>query len=251
MPGEGLQPNARVLAADPDVDKEMLERFRDEVESLAPKLDSIQSLVEPLLSPRAASPGLAKEVETRLARSGALPLLILCTTLPADQVGRMLDDAAVPTESANAVKRFADRFRSLGDLFARAGRADQGYENEITSVSSRPTLFLRTGTVTLDLEVYSHDKLLFRSREDVGELVKVIALFLRHVCGALERARDLDQKLASGAVDPEVFDNFSTQADRLAELVRPSPATQEASEHSPNGAQAAPPGASATVPRCT
>jgi hypothetical protein len=99
---------------------------------------------------------------------------------------------------------------------------DQGYENELTRVWSRPRLYLLGNEPAIELGIYSHDRLLLTSHNPLSGLAAFVASVLGAMNGAVERLNHLSPGLASDAVDAETTARLAERAEKFRQLTAPS-----------------------------
>lgn len=201
-------------------DDDFVKSIRDGAGGLLAEIVGVEKLLESLLPPQ-SDPSTIREAESRLARSEVLPFLIRATAFEDEELVGVLKAAQFSNESIEQIKATIGRYRFLKHTLLRIFRRSQGYENEISGVTCQPLMFLKSHKVAVGLEVYSYDKLLFSSREEIGDLLGIVCYLLDIVCDTVEYAASIDPEMARASLDDDTIAQFQGVADRFAKLVTP------------------------------
>lgn len=134
-----------------------------------------------------------------------------------EELKTKLKEVGLSEDSQVEILKFSKKYSSLGELLVRLSRVDQGYENEFTRVVSRPLLYLKSGSMCIYLELYSHDQILIRSNQSLGGLMGTIGSLMTAARRAIEDANKLDPKLMRANLEDFDIKKFIDRMDKLRE----------------------------------
>jgi len=191
-----------------------------DAEVLVSKMEEVEALLA-LLSPSGTSDDSIAEVITRgLDDLNCLRIVSVACADP-DMTAGALAEEDVDKSVAEQIGRFGRKYKAYGKYLTRLRRSEQGYTNELTGIASRPGLSLMGNDVTVELEVYSHDRLLVTAKNELDGL----ATFVSYVVGALnktvEKLNELSPELVRGSLNGETVAEIVKRVDRFKELVSP------------------------------
>jgi hypothetical protein len=147
-----------------------------------------------------------------------LRFIAWCTDQNPEELGEDLTRAGVPNESAERIEKLLGRYGIYGHFLRRLNRSNQGYENELTRLSSRPvvTTFGRNAIVALQL--YSHDRLVLSSNNSLDGLVTFIDMLMDTVNDTIKSINKMAPELLAKALDPETVAAVTSRVETLRQL---------------------------------
>jgi hypothetical protein len=191
-----------------------------DAEVLISKMSEVEALLG-VLSPTATSDDSVAQALTRgLDALDCLRIAAIASAYP-DTVANALTEAGADKSVVEQIRNFGARHNLYGTYLNRLHRSEQGFVNEFTRIVSRPTFNLIGATPELDIEIYSHDRLLVTAKNELDGLASFVSSLLGAMNRAAEKLNGLSPSLARGSLDEETITEIVKRADRLRELIPP------------------------------
>ena len=106
-------------------------------------------------------------------------------------------------EKIERIAAFASKYSAYDLFLTRLNRTNNGYENEITRLSSRPSVQTYGNNVMVTLRLYNHDRLLLTSNSGLEELVDLISMLIQVANDAVDSISGTAPKLIRKALNPK------------------------------------------------
>lgn len=193
---------------------------------LLENLSRIEAVLQPLLGAGATAAFSLSPEERAFVGSNILRFMGFVTGTDWEKVEKRLSSADLTEAEITGIRAFAEKYWRRHPFFYRAYRAERGFENEVTYIWARPILHLRSKEFLLQLELYSHDKLLLVSHQEMDDVMTLVQGLLEAVRDSLKDAADIRKDLPAEAFPPEVVQQVVEAAEALYEFIpKPSPSS--------------------------
>jgi len=184
----------------------------------------IEAMLQPLLGAGSTGVFSLSPDERALLGSNVLRFMGNVTGTPWEKVAQRLSSAGLTEDEISGIRTFAQKYRGRYAFFYRAYRTERGFENEITNLWARPIIHPRTKDFLLQLELYSHDKLLLVSHQEMDDVMTLVRELLEAVRDSLQEAAGIRRDLPPEAFQPEAIQEVVQAAEALYGFVpKPTP----------------------------
>lgn len=156
-----------------------------------------------------------------------LRFIAWCTDRDYEELNAELSQLGVPAETISQVSAFLRRYGVYGHFLRRLNRSNQGYDNELTRLSSRPCLTIFGRNPILTLEFYSHDRLVLSSNNSLDGLLTLIDMLMDTVHDTVESLKRLAPDTVKRDLDVETLASLAKQIETLQRAVESEGETKE------------------------
>lgn len=125
--------------------------------------------------------------------------------LDAEDLFKGLSEAGVESDAIKRIEAFAIRYRDYARFLTRLHRSDQGYENELTRISVRPSIQLYSQSAMVTLQIYNRDQLIVNSSNSVDGLLNFIEMLIDAVNDTTKLVGASAPELLSTVVDADAL----------------------------------------------
>jgi len=192
------------------------------------KRSVIEAMLRPLLDTGSTGGFSWTQQEIDFVGATALRFMGIVTFVSREDAEERLTAAGVTDTEIDTIREFVERYSHCQKFFLRTYRTDQGFENELTSATARPMLYVKSEQFVIDLALYSHDRLIVACKQELDVLMILIESLLSVVRSALKSSSDIRKDLPAKALEPNLVQRVVEAAESLYEFIpKPSASTEE------------------------
>jgi hypothetical protein len=161
----------------------------------------------------------ASAVMERFDDLECLKFLGWCFDHSPEWLSRFLLKLNMQPEKVERIAAFATKYSGYSLFLTRLNRTNNGYENEITRLSSRPSIQTFGSNAMVTLRLYNYDRLLLTSNTGVEELVELISMLMQVANDAMKSISDTAPELLRDVLDPKEVTEILERVDTLRKFV--------------------------------
>jgi hypothetical protein len=211
-------------------DSQFEKRIRDDAETFLSRIVEVERVVEALTPASTLDESTALAVLERLDDLDCLKFAAWCVSEGPEELSRFLGKLNVQPNGIERIAAFAKKY-SIYDLFlTRLNRTNQGYENELTRLSSRPSIQTFSNNLMVILRLYNHDRLVITSSQDFDGLIELINMLLEVAIDTAESVNGSTPELLRSALDLADISEIMKRAQALNQLAERVKAKAEQSD---------------------
>jgi hypothetical protein len=183
---------------------------------LVHRLPKVQSILDEFESPSAVE---RNKQETllfvRLRESGTLAA-VAAVLDQAEDLQDLLEQANV-SDHKEVLQEFAIQYLNWRSLLLRLFREEQGYVNEMTTMTVRPFLLLKNGEPVVSLDLYSHGKVLLNSTQGLSGFVMIAAGMVSNATEYLNYADSIRPNSSNQLGESDPYQTLKQACEQLLE----------------------------------
>lgn len=204
------------MAKDPQFEKQI----KDDAGTFLSRIIEVEGIVDALTPASTLDESAALAVTERLDTLDCLRFVAWCVGEDQGELSTSLGKVGIQPDGIERIATFAKKYSIYDLFFRRLHRANQGYKNELTRLSNRPSIQAFSNNIMVTLQLYNHDRLAITINHDFDGLVDLINLLL-------EAASDTAESIAASA--PEILRSALDRAD-ISEVMRRAEALNQFAE---------------------
>jgi hypothetical protein len=167
------------------------------------RIGEVERIIEGLTPASMQDGPTANAVMERLDDLDCLRFTAWCVGHDAEWLSSFLTKLAIQPDGVELITAFASKYSSHDLFLTRLNRANQGYENELTRLSSRPSIQTFGNNAMVTLRLYSHDRLLATSSNGLDGLIELINMLIETANDTAESFEAFAPELLQKALDPD------------------------------------------------
>lgn len=199
-------------------ERDFEKQIRDDAETFVARIAEVERIIEGLTPASTLDESTSLAVMERLDDLGLLRFLAWCLSRTPDWLPQFLLKRGIQKDKVERIAAFASKYSAYELFLSRLNRANQGYENEITRLSGRPSIQTFGDNIMVTLRFYNYDRLLLSSSNGLDTLVTLIGMLIQTANDAAESIVSTTPELLRRALDPEGVADVLKGAQTLSQL---------------------------------
>ncbi len=202
------------MAEDSQFDKQI----RDDAQTFLSRVIDVERIVESLTPASTLDESTALAVMGRLDDLDCLRFVAWCVNEDPEELPQFLSKLNIQSVGIERITAFAKKYSIYDLFFTRLNRTNQGYENELTRLQSRPSIQTYSNNLMVTLALYNHDRLVVTGSQDFDGLVDLIDMLLQTANDTAESVSSSNPQALRRALDLADTSEVAKKAEALNQL---------------------------------
>ena len=188
--------------------------LRRDAENFLLKRRDVERVLDNLSYGKGCDDATARQIRRQLDDLDCLRFAAWAIVFP-DSVMKELLKLELPPASIDSIREFAQKYSLFGKFLMRLHRAESGFENEFTTLVTSPFVFVKSRRVGVQLEIYSHDKILVTATMELDDLLEFSKELIRRLRNTIEYVNKTNAELVSNALEAASIKEFLEVTEKL------------------------------------